>query len=96
MANIRLFLKQLKIMGIPIDIIDLIKKWLEDRSFYVSIDGKNLMLIKLLFRMVQGLIQRLPSLCYFCFPLFEITQHYKFFQQQFHNEEEQAYAGADN
>jgi hypothetical protein len=38
MVNIKLLIKQLKILGLPV-VVNLIKLWLEDRSFFVSIDG---------------------------------------------------------
>jgi hypothetical protein len=46
----------MKIVGIPFDAAHLIKIWLSDWSFYVTIDGKNLMLLELVCGMVQGSI----------------------------------------
>jgi hypothetical protein len=39
--NVNLLIKRLKIMGMPGDLIDLIDVWLNERSYYVSIDGSN-------------------------------------------------------
>ena len=38
-VNVKLLLKRLKIIGLPGDVISLIKIWLEQRMFYVDIDG---------------------------------------------------------
>ena len=40
-VNIDLLLKRLKIIGIPIDVINLIRIWLKNRLFYVDINGKT-------------------------------------------------------
>lgn len=40
-VNVNLLLKRLQIVGLPDDLIELIKKWLSTRYFYVSIDSKN-------------------------------------------------------
>ena len=40
-VNIGLLLKRLKIIGLPPDIIKLIKIWLENRYFYVNIGNDN-------------------------------------------------------
>ena len=39
-VSIKLLLKRLKIIGLPQDVIDLIKIWLEGRMFYMNIDGQ--------------------------------------------------------
>ena len=40
-VNISLLIKRLKIIGLPSDLIRLIRVWLENRSYYVSINGEN-------------------------------------------------------
>jgi hypothetical protein len=40
-VGIRLLLKRLNIISLPSDIIELIKIWLENRSYYASTDGVN-------------------------------------------------------
>jgi hypothetical protein len=49
-------IKQLKSLGLPNDVVDLIKIWLDGRSFHISIDGKNWMLLDLVCGTVQGSI----------------------------------------
>ena len=41
LVNIELLLKRMKIMGLPNDIMELVKKWLTLRYYYVSIKGNN-------------------------------------------------------
>ncbi len=41
-VNLDLLLKRLKIMGIPIDVIQLLEVWLWDRFFYFEANRKNL------------------------------------------------------
>jgi hypothetical protein len=43
-------------VGLPFDIIVCIFVWLRDRSFYVNVDGKNLVLYVLLLGIMQGSI----------------------------------------
>jgi hypothetical protein len=56
LVNIRLLMKRLTIIGLPNDVIQLIKVRLTNRSYYVSIDGNNSMLFDLLLGTVQGSI----------------------------------------
>ena len=42
MVNIGLLLVRLEIMGLPKDILALLKSWLEDRKVYVEVDGECL------------------------------------------------------
>jgi hypothetical protein len=52
-VNIRLLLIRLKRIGLPTDVIELIKLWLETRSYYVKIDGVNSILFDLQLGTVQ-------------------------------------------
>ena len=40
-VNTKLLLKRIKIIGLPENVIDLIKCWPTDRFFYVTVDGQN-------------------------------------------------------
>ena len=51
-----LLLKRLRIIGLPSDVVDLIKVWLSNRSFYVNVDGENSFMYDLLLGTVQGSI----------------------------------------
>ena len=55
-VNVDLLLKRLKIMGLPDDIVRLIKIWLTNRSFYVSVNGENSVLLDIISGTVQGSI----------------------------------------
>jgi hypothetical protein len=41
MVDIKLLFKTLTILGLPGNVVALIKLWLEDGSFYISFDGKT-------------------------------------------------------
>ena len=41
MVNIDLLLKRMSIIGLPDDLIGLIRIWLKERTYYVSLNGKN-------------------------------------------------------
>ncbi len=47
MVNTKLLIKRLGVIGIPSDVVCPIRIWLTDWSFYVTKDGKNSILIKL-------------------------------------------------
>jgi hypothetical protein len=70
-VNIKLLIKQIKILGLPTDVIDLIKLWREDRSFYVSIDRRNSMLTELVRGTVQGSILGPILYAIYVTPLFD-------------------------
>ena len=40
-VNIKLLLKRLKILGLPSDVVDLIKIWLNNRLFYLDIKSET-------------------------------------------------------
>jgi hypothetical protein len=40
-VNIELLIKRLKIAGFPLDVIDLIRVWLEKRFYYVALKEKT-------------------------------------------------------
>jgi hypothetical protein len=64
-ANIDLLIKHLRIVGMPLDMVDLVTVWLNNRFHNVSIDGTNNILFDLLLGAVQGSI-----LCPFLFDMF--------------------------
>ena len=46
--NINLLIQRLCIIGLPCDVVDLIKVWLNHRTFYVCVNGSNSILYDLL------------------------------------------------
>ena len=73
-VNIELLLKRLKIIGLPPDVIKLIRIWLEKRLFYVSIDGNNSYLLTSDSGTVQGSILGPILYAIFVSPLFDIEK----------------------
>ena len=71
-VNIGLLLKRMKIMGLPEDLVQLVKVWLEDRSYYVNVNGQNSYLFDLLLGTVQGSVLGPVLYAIFVSPLFDI------------------------
>jgi hypothetical protein len=69
-VDIRLHIKRLKVFGLPFDVIELIEVWLQDRMYYVSLDGQNLVLYDLLLGTVQGSILGTFLYAMFVSPMF--------------------------
>ncbi len=55
-VNKPFLIKRLKIIGLPKDVMELIKAWLKDCSFYVSTDNNNSILFDLICGIMQGSI----------------------------------------
>jgi hypothetical protein len=72
LVNTKLLNKQLEVIGIPSDVVCLIRIWLTNRSFYVTIDGKNLILIELVCGTVQGSILGPIFYAIYVSPLFDL------------------------
>jgi hypothetical protein len=67
-----LLVKPLVMVGLPADVIMLIRAWLNNRSFYVSIDGTNATLFDLLLGTVQGSMLEPVLYVIFVSPLFDM------------------------
>jgi hypothetical protein len=72
LVDINLLMKCLAVVGLPADVLRLIRAWLVNRSFYVSIDGTNSTLYDLLLGTVQGSILGPVLYAIFVSPLFDI------------------------
>ena len=83
MVNVNLLLKRLKIIGLPVDVIDLVKVWLKDRTFYVNINGVNSLVVDLLSGTVQGSILGPLLYAIFVSPLFDISDLTNFADDNF-------------
>ena len=83
MVNTNLLIKRLKIVGIPSDVVDLIKIWLSDRSFYVNIDGRNSILSELFCGTVQGSILGPIIYVIYVSPLFDLHKLTNFADDNF-------------
>ena len=71
LVDIDLLMKRLDLIGLPADVLRLIRAWLVNRSFYVSIDGTNSTLFDLLLGTVQGSILGPVLYGIFVSPLFD-------------------------
>jgi hypothetical protein len=72
-VNVNLLIKRLTILGLPEDVISLIKVWLQNRCYYVSLDSGNSVLHDLLLGTVQGSILGPVLYAMFVSPIFDIV-----------------------
>ena len=71
-VNIELLLKRMQIVGLPEDVIELVRIWLSNRLYYVSIGGENSCMFDLLTGTVQGSVLGPVLYALFVSPLFDI------------------------
>ena len=74
LVNLKLLLKRLHIMGIPKDLLRLLKIWLRDRHFYVEANGKNSRIIDNDIGTIQGSILGPILYALFIRPLYNIEK----------------------
>ena len=77
-VNVDLLIKRLRILGLPKDVIDLINIWLNNRMFYVTVEGNNSLLYELLMGTVQGSILGPVLYAMFVSPLFDLEAFFAF------------------
>ena len=70
-------------MGLPEDVISLIRVWLSDRSYYVSVEGANSIMYDLLLGTVQGSILGPVLYAIFVSPLFDLEDLFAFADDTF-------------
>ena len=73
-VDVPLLVTRLNILGLPDDVITLIKVWLTERFFYVDIDGVTSTLLTTWFGIIQGSILGPVLYAIFIAPLFEIEK----------------------
>ena len=77
-VDTKLLIKRLGIIGLPGDVIDLIKVWLSNRMFYVTVDGNNSIIHELIKGTVQGSILGPVLYAMFMAPLFDLEEIHAF------------------
>ena len=82
-VNINLLIDRLRIIGLPGDIVDLIKIWLENRSFYVEVNGLNSMFYDVNSGTIQGSILGPILYAIYVSPLFDLTDLSNFADDNF-------------
>ena len=73
-VNVELLIKRLKIIGLPVDLIDLVSKWLTVRYFYVTIEGVSSYIRITDVGTVQGSILGPILYAMFVSPLFDLAK----------------------
>ena len=83
LVNVNLLLKRLRILGLPTDLVKLIKVWLTERKFYVEINGLTSRLYDSDDGTVQGSVLGPILYAIFVSPLFDLTQLTNFADDNF-------------
>ena len=73
-VDVELLIKRLKILGLPRDVVDLIKIWLNERYFYVSVGGHDSTLETSWYGIIQGSILGPILYALFISPLFNLEK----------------------
>ena len=74
LVNLDLLMKRLKIMGIPNDVLSLLKVWLRERFFYVEANGRNSEIQENDIGTIQGSILGPILYALFIRPLYDIVK----------------------
>ena len=83
LVNTNLLIKRLKIIGLPLDVIRLIKLWLSKRSFYVEINGVSSLVVDLIRGTIQGSILGPLLYAIYVSPLFDMIRLTNFADDNF-------------
>ena len=73
-VDVPLLIKRLRIIGLPNDLIELIKTWLTERFYYVEVDNVTSNMIVTWFGIIQGSILGPILYAIFISPLFDIEK----------------------
>ena len=81
--NIKLLLKRLRVVGLPLDLVGLIKIWLNERCFYVEIDGLTSKFYDATSGTIQGSILGPLLYAIYVAPLFDLIELFNFADDNF-------------
>ena len=73
-VNVDLLINRLSVIGLPADLVGLIKIWLSKRMFYVQVDGLNSKLYSINTGTIQGSILGPILYAIFVSPLFDLEK----------------------
>ena len=82
-VNIDLLLERLRIVGLPVDVVELVKVWLTNRSFYVELNDLNSVLHDINSGTIQGSILGPILYALYVAPLFDLTDLSNFADDNF-------------
>ena len=83
LVNTELLVKRLKVMGLPMDVINLIREWLIGRSYYVQIGEECSFLFDSVTGTIQGSVLGPILYALFVSPLFDLTDVVNFADDNF-------------
>ena len=86
MLNTELLVKRLQIMGMPLDLINLIREWLVGRTFYVQVGVDCSQMFDSDVGTIQGSVLGPILYTLFVSPLFDLTQLTNFADDNFYLE----------
>ena len=86
MVNTSLLIKRLRVMGMPLDLINLIREWLVGRTFYVQVGDDCSALFDSDVGTIQGSVLGPILYALFVSPLFDLTQLTNFADDNFYLE----------
>ena len=83
LVNVELLTKQLRIIGLPMDLVKLIEIWLTDRKFYVKLNGQVSGVLDSNDGTIQGSVQGPILYAIFVSPLFDLANLTNFADDNF-------------
>ena len=83
LVNVRLLIRRLRILGLPMDLVKLIEVWLTDRKFYVELDGQVSHVLDSEDGTIQGSVLGPILYAIFVSPLFDLANLTNFADDNF-------------
>ena len=83
LVNVRLLIRRLRILGLPMDLVKLIEVWLTERKFYVELDGEVSNVLDSEDGTIQGSVLGPILYAIFVSPLFDLANLTNFADDNF-------------
>ena len=83
LVNVRLLIRRLRILGLPMDLVKLIEVWLTERKFYVELDGEVSHVLDSEDGTIQGSVLGPILYAIFVSPLFDLANLTNFADDNF-------------
>ena len=83
LINVDLLIKRLRLIGLPRDLINLVKTWLKEREFYVQVNGHSSRMFGSDTGTIQGSVLGPVLYAIYVSPLFDLTQITNFADDNF-------------
>ena len=83
LVNVKLLIKRLRILGLPMDLVKIIEVWLTERKFYVELDGQVSHILESEDGTIQGSVLGPILYAIFVSPLFDLANLTNFADDNF-------------